>query len=49
MAQSKRRKPRKVDAERTPEPLAEMTDKQKRQLHDMYRTVRKIVRKRTEK
>jgi hypothetical protein len=45
----KRRKPSKRDADPPPMDLPNMTDKQKRQLFDMYRTMRKIVRKRKEK
>ena len=45
MNQRKRRKPAKRKAERPPEQFAGFTEKEKKMIHDMYRTVKKIVRK----
>jgi hypothetical protein len=49
MAQPKKKKPAQREPEQSSEPLSDITPQQKRQLRDMYRTVRKIVRTRAKK
>jgi hypothetical protein len=45
MAQPKRRKPAKRDAERPAEQFTGFSEREKKMIHDLYRTVKKIVRK----
>jgi len=50
MTQPKRRKPGKHKPKQSePQPLPELTEKQKRQLFDLAQTVRKIVRQKAGK
>ena len=45
MSQPKKRKPAKREAGRPAEGFAGFTDKEKKIIHELYRTLRKIVRK----
>jgi hypothetical protein len=45
MAQPKRRKPGKRNPERTGEPFAGFTEKEKKIIGELYQSIKKIVRK----
>jgi hypothetical protein len=45
MARPKKKKPARREPKRPGEPFAGFTDREKKIIHDLYRTLRKIVRK----